>query len=111
MTISEAEEYVSENYEEITEFILEDEDDHAIILYSPGYEIPDYNIVCYEGYWYDKAEDQADFALTAVYEDDEYIYWEQDNVSVTLYNYLRQTGRSGDVYSINCNIKERKENE
>ena len=110
MTIAEAEEYISENYEDITEFILEDEDDHTIILYSPGYEIPDYNIVCYEGYWYDKAEDQADFSLTAVFEDNEYVYWEQDSVAVTLHNYFRMIGKGVDVYSLNCNVKER-ENE
>jgi len=106
MTIAEAEEYISENLEDITEFILEDEDDHAIILYSPGYEIPDYNIVCYEGYWYDKAEDQADFSLTAIFKDGEFDYWEQDCIAVTLHNYFTEQGIDIDVYSLQCEIKE-----
>lgn len=106
MTISEAEEYISENYEDITEFILEDEDDHCIILNAPGYKITGYNIVCYDGYWFDKIEDQADFSLTAIFKDGEFDYWEQDCMAVTLHNYFTEQGIDIDVYSLQYEIKE-----
>lgn len=104
MTISEAEEYESENYEE--EYILEEDDDHCIILNAPGYSITGYNIVCYEGYWFDKIEDQADFSLTAIFKDGEFDYWEQDCIAVTLHNYFTEQGIDIDVYSLQCEIKE-----
>lgn len=104
MTISEAEEYVSENYEE--EYILEEDDNHCIILNAPGYSITGYNIVCYDGYWFDKIEDQADFSLTAIFKDGEFDYWEQDCMAVTLHNYFTEQGIDIDVYSLQCEIKE-----
>lgn len=105
MTIAEAEEYISEHFDDTEEFILENDDDHAIVLYRPGYEIPEHNLICYEGYWYDKAEDQADFSLTAVFKDNECVYWEQDCIEVTLHNFFRQTGVEVDVYSLCCDLE------
>ena len=104
MTISEAEEYESENYEE--EYILEEDDEHCIILNAPGYSITGYNIVCYDGYWFDKIEDQADFSLTAIFKDGEFDYWEQDCMAVTLHNYFTEQSIDIDIYSLQCEIKE-----
>lgn len=108
LKLSEAEEYVCEHTEDYigSEFILEEDDDYIIYLEQPGYIIPDLDIVCYEGYWFDKEQDQADFCLTAVYENDEYQYWEQDGVLVTLHNYLRMTDKDVDVNSLECEINQ-----
>ena len=46
MTIAEAEEYISDNFEDINEFILEDDEDRAIVnkLCDAGYTVED--VIC-----------------------------------------------------------------
>lgn len=107
MKISEADEYVCEHTEDYigSEFVLEDTDEYTIYLEQPAYVIPEYNITCYEGYWYDKEQEQADFCLTAVFRDDEYEYWEQDGVGVTLHNYFRMSCIDVDVGDLDVEIK------
>ena len=107
MKISEAEEYVCEHTEDYigSEFVLEDTDEYTIYLEQPAYVIPEYNLTCYEGYWYDKEQEQADFCLTAVFRDGEYEYWEQDGVGVILHNYLRITGYNAIVDILDVNIE------
>ena len=107
MKISEAEEYVCEHAEDYigSEFILEDTDEYTIYLEQPAYVIPEYNITCYEGYWYDKEQEQADVSLTAVFRDGEYEYYESDGVAVTLHNYLRMTGYTAIVDILDVNIE------
>ena len=106
--ISEAEEYVCEHTEDYigSEFVLEDTDEYTIYLEQPAYVIPEYNLTCYEGYWYDKEQEQADFSLTAVFRDGEYEYWEQDGVWCTLSNYSRISGLNFNANNLDVEIKE-----
>lgn len=104
MTIFEAEDYVANNFEDYTgeDFVLEEADTYTIYLNEPAFVFSNCNIVCYEGYLYDKEEDQVDFCLTAVFEDDEYQYWEQDGVYVTLHNYFAITNREVNLDELDC---------
>ncbi len=107
MNVFEAENYAGEHMEDFldTEMILEDTDEYAIYLEQPAYVVSDYNIVCYEGFWYDKEAKQADFSLTAVFRDGEYEYYESDGVAVTLHNYLRIAGINSDLNSLEVEVQ------
>ena len=62
---------------------------------------------CYE----DEDELVPDFSITLIYEQDEtdpskFLYWEQDDIAVSLCNYLRNKNISmNDIYDCECTVE------
>lgn len=89
-------------------------DDNSIILIYPYIiQIQDLNIEVREGTFYyidDDGEYMPDFSLCLIYELDEvdpanWLYWEQDGIIVTLYNYLAAIGKANiDIPEYKCAI-------
>ena len=78
-------------------------EDDIIIAYYPVIEFPELGLACAEGVYCNKDDEEgymADFALTLVYDIgftdiNDYLYWEQDPVPVSLHNFLYATRNLG----------------
>ena len=100
---------------EIDYYEIPYEDDMLIDTDGIRVVIPDLELSLRQGavYVYDPDEDvyAADFSITLVYEEDEkdpekYLYWEQDGLAVTLYNFLREKEMTLDhLEGLDCQIE------
>ncbi len=97
--------FESEEKYDITQYeVMMDEEDPScglIDVYGIRTVIDSLGLSVREGTFYNYNEEDdaydADFSVTLIYEKDEkdpvkYLYWEQDGIQVTLYNFLRQRG-------------------
>lgn len=107
MTISEAEEYISNHAEDYidTSFVVSESETDAVILSQPAFVFPEHNIFCFEGVVHDKESNQADYSITAVFYSGELDYIEEDGVAVTLHNYFTILDKNVDVYKLKCELK------
>ena len=93
---------------------LEDYDNCLIEVNGVRYVIPELDLFAREGEFlsYDEESDtyMPDFSVTLLYELDEkdaknFLYWEQDGLLVTLYNYLQSGKRMDYLSSLECRIE------
>ncbi len=120
--------YESEEKYGITQYeVMMDEEDPScglIDVYGIRTVIDSLGLSVREGTFYNYNEDDdvydADFSVTLIYEKDEkdpakYLYWEQDGIQVSLYNFLRQRGDDisglGDLNENDCVIEFEEEEE
>lgn len=91
---------------------VEDNEESKIVAYGYKILIPSLDLYARAGEMmvYDEDEEDwyADFSLTIIYsDDDELLYWEQDDTAVSLYNFLTANNRISsieDVYNLECII-------
>lgn len=100
-----------ESIDYIDEFEVEADEDSKIIAYNYKVLLPSLNLYAREGTMLNYSEDEqdwcADFSLTLIYNmDDEYLYWEQDDIPITLHNFLNATNRpKQSIYDLECIIE------
>lgn len=111
MTISEAEEFISntDEYSDMwfadTSFVISESDNDMILLCQPAFVFSEYNIVCYEGIVWDKQAEQIDHSVTTVFYNDEFDYIEDNDVATTLHNYFTINGKDIDTHQIECELR------
>lgn len=116
--LEEVDEALEEFYEageyDSYEFKIDEFDDGMISLESIKITIPELELYVYQGcvcvYDPDEEEYMPDFSITAVYEINEedpkkYLYWEQDGIQVSLYNFLRSEKTMDNLGSLKCIIE------
>ena len=114
------EEFISSVYDEekpIMYYEVKVEDDDEALITTDGIRIiiPEMGVSVRTGEYcrYDEDEEyyMPDFSITLIYEENEtdpskHIYWEQDSINVSLYNYLRNRDLSmGEIESLNCDVE------
>ena len=112
-TIGEVEDIIFDRMEEIRDDIaiydIRMDDNEQIETDGIRVDIPDLGYSARFGEYlrYYEEEDvyEADFSLTLIYDINErdpqkYLYWEQDGLAISLYNYLRASEEKKDVNDI-----------
>lgn len=98
-------------YDEYDDKLVEQDDDHMIYVSADYVLVPSLGLRLYDGVYFQRYEDgefYADFGLTMICDadkepEDEYLYFEQDGMVISLYNYLQATQGNGAVAgSLEC---------
>lgn len=94
-----------DSLEDIGELEVESEDDSKIVAYGYRVLIPALDLYAREGsmlaYDEDEQDWYPDFSLTLLYNsEDEQLYWEQDGIEVSLYNFLNATNQAKSMEEI-----------
>lgn len=87
-------------------------DDEMMTVSCVAVVIPELNLELHEGTMFERYEGEdeliPDWSLTAVYEiganPEDYLYYEQDGIETTLYNYLRSDTSRGVFKDYSCEI-------
>lgn len=114
--MQDADEKIAELMEEffdIDAFEVECDEDQKMIAYTYKILIPSLDIYMREGammlYYEDEQDWYADFSLTLIYNNkDERLYWEQDGIEVSLYNFLNITNNAksmAEIGNLECIIE------
>lgn len=112
--LSEVESAIADNYETLTfgvSDIIEQEVDYMIVARPYEVKVAELHVYCKEGTYYlqDVADGgyEPDFDLILVYGfdgEDNYLYWEQDGIAVTLANFFHGTYTIDQINAMHCEL-------
>lgn len=111
--LGEAEEFISEmDFSDVADDIAETEEDTQLVVSGWWVFLPQLNLQLHEGILCNWDEEEQmfmpDVAVTVVYEADadrtEYIYFEQDGMTATLYNWLNGRLSISQIEALKCEI-------
>lgn len=99
--------------ESIEEIEVESDEESKIVAFNYKILIPSLELYAREGsmlvYDEDEQDWYGDFSLTILYNmEDELLYWEQDGIEVTLYNFLNTAYKDtsmDEIYGLECVIE------
>lgn len=102
---------IIESLDFLDEFEVESDEESMIVANNYKVLIPSLGLYAREGSMLCYSESEqgwyADFSLTIIYNmEDEQLYWEQDDIAITLHNFLHAINKTVEsVYGLECIIE------